>query len=175
MIWHKIFHARCLPQAEFCGVLWCVCFFFSLLMSARAAHLFLWAASQGKPCKINLGAFLKGPNVSLSWRKALNFCQRCDFWKPASVGKPTGSWVSPVLPPACWNMMLNTTIHSQCLQFKPKPPCCVLAPQITSRSFQLQAGKLLAIRKNVTYFSHLCSFCSWFIFVFFVLNTISIP
>lgn len=95
MIWHKIFRARCLPQAEFCGVLWCVCFF-SLLMSARAAHLFLWGASQGKPCKINLGAFLKGPNMSWSWGKALNLCQRCDFlletcfsWKTCwELGEP---------------------------------------------------------------------------------------
>lgn len=89
-------------------ILWCsmVCllFFFFLLMSARAAQLFLWAAGQRKPCKITLGAFLKGPSVSLSWGKALNLCQRCDFlletcfsWKTCwELGEP------------CWNMVLNT-------------------------------------------------------------------
>lgn len=82
-------------------ILWCsmVCLFFCiffLLMSARAAQLFLWETSKGKLCKINLGDFLKGSSVSLPWGKALNLCQRCDFlletcfsWKTCwELGEP---------------------------------------------------------------------------------------
>lgn len=135
----------CLRQnfVVFCGVFVVFFFFFPLLMSARAAQLFLWASGQGKPHIVTLGAFLKGPGGFLSWGKALNLCQRCDFlletcfsWKTCwELGEP------------CWAQY--NPIHSQCLQLQTKTtPLCAWPPRVSS-FFQLQSGKLLAIRKKM--------------------------
>lgn len=171
MIWHKIFLARCLPQAEFCGVLWCVCwvFFFPLLMSARAAQLFLWASGQGKPHIVTLGAFLKGPGGFLSWGKALNLCQRClSFGNLLQLENLLG---------AGWALLGSIQPHPLSVSSAPNQnhPAVCLTPksqQLLPAPVRKTAGNK---KKNVMYFSHFSSFYSWFIFILLMLKALSIP